>query len=274
MAAPAAAAAGGAGAAGVSHSLMPEVISTYGDEVDRLFYIILAITLVMLVLVFALFGIFVVKYRYQEGRRAVYTHGSSKLEWTWTAATAAVLIWLVFAQRETWIKIKQADLDAFKNPYLVRVFGEQFVWHFVYPGSDGKFEPQDVKDIFQGVNPVGLKAPKNDVYKQSLVVPDDVPVILEINSLGKYDQDKQIETVGVLHSFFQPNLRLKQDLVPFHPAKIWFQVKKGKTGIYEIACAELCGLGHFTMRADMKVLGDDELNTELGYDWKATPAKF
>lgn len=262
-----------AAAAPAPRSMMGEVISTYGHKVDHLFFVILGITTFMLVLVFALFIWFCIRYRHQEGRRSKYTHGNNKLEWFWTTATAAILIWLVFAQRETWNEIKQRDLGSLDNAYRVRVFGEQFVWHFIYPGPDGTFEPSDDTRIFQGSNPVGLKDPKADKYASSLMVPAGVPVIVQLVSLGKYDQDTQKSTLPVLHSFFQPNVRIKQDLVPFHPGELWFQILPDKLGKYEIACAELCGLGHYTMRADMEVLSDAELQARLGYDWKAAPAK-
>jgi cytochrome c oxidase subunit 2 len=254
--------------------LMPDVISTYGHKVDHLFYIILGITLFMMVLVYVVFGYFLVRYRYQEGRKAKFSHGNNKLEVFWTVATSAVLIWLVFVQRETWIEIKEMDYSTLKDPYLVRLFGQQFNWHFVYPKTDGKFEPSELERVFENVNPVGLKDPSADVYKTTLLVPAGRPVVMEINSLGKYDQDTHKETLPVLHSFFSPNMRLKQDLIPFHPDKVWFQVLPDKLGTYEIVCAELCGLGHYTMRADMKVLSDDDLTKELGYDWKAHPATF
>ncbi len=261
--------------------LMPEIISTYGASVDWLFYLILGITLFMMILVFALFLLFVVKYRHQEGRRAKFVHGNTRLEWIWTSATAAVLLWLVFEQRDTWNEIKQKDLATFENPYVVRVFAEQFGWHFLYPGPDGKFEPSDEKDIFPGINPLGLKDPKADKYSSVLMVPENVPVICELISLGKYDQESGKSTLPVLHSFFQPNLRFKQDLVPFHPAKIWFQILPGTLRSqdngerkFEIACAELCGLGHYTMRADLQVLSEEKLKAGIGYDWKTAKGKF
>src|SRR5262249_10067103 len=139
-----------------------------------------------------------------------------------------------------------------EKPFLVRVFGEQFNWHFIYPGEDGSFELNHTQDIFPGENPIGLANPKADVYKQALFVPVNTKVVLELNSLPKFDQNTQKETPPVLHAFFAPVVRFKQDIVPFHPAKIWFEAKK--TGTYEIACAELCGLSHYTMRADFKVM--------------------
>lgn len=257
--------------------LWPENISTYGAKVDYLFFVILAITLFMMILVFALMIFFLVRYRYQEGRRAIYSHGNNKIEVFWTVATSAILVVLVFMQRATWEEIKQRDLSpegiqGIQNPFLVRVFGEQFAWHFVYPGPDGQFEPTAMDRVFVNINPLGMRDPKADIYSQVLTVPANTPVILELNSIGKINQENQQETLPVLHSFFSPHLRFKQDIVPFNPAKVWFEATK--TGTYEITCAELCGLGHYTMRADFRILGEEELKTALGYDWKAQRASF
>jgi cytochrome c oxidase subunit 2 len=255
-------------------TMLPEVISTYGDKVDRLFYLISGITFVAFIIVEVLFVVFLVRYRHREGRRASYTHGNKTLEIVWTVATAAILVFIAIVQKQTWAEIKQYLPGENEKPFLVRVFGEQFAWHFVYPGSDGRFEPEKVSNMFPGDppegNPIGLEKPEADVYRKTLFVPVNTKVVLELNSLPKYDQNKpegQRETTAVLHSFFSTNLRLKQDVVPYHPAKIWFEATK--PGHFEIACAELCGLGHYQMRADFKVLNEEELKAALGYDWKA-----
>lgn len=256
----------------VSQPIIRETISTYGPEVDRLFFLILAITLVAMVVVEALMVIFIVKYRYREGRKATYIHGNSKLEVFWTVGTAFILIFLAFTQLSTWRKIKQNLPTEDEKPFLVRVFGEQFNWHFVYPGEDGNFELNHMKDMYPGENPIGLANAKADVYKQALFVPVNTKVVLELNSLPKYDQNSEKETLPVLHAFFAPVLRFKQDIIPFHPAKIWFDANK--TGKYEIACAELCGLGHYTMRADFNVMEPKDLTAALGYDWQAHVPSF
>ena len=267
----AATAAAAAAPEGPPPPLIPENISTHGAEIDGLFNLILIITSITMVGVLGLMAIFLVKYRYREGRKGAYTHGSHKLEVVWTIVTAVILIFIAFIQIDVWVKIKQ-DKPPEEDAFLVRVFGEQFGWHFVYPGADGKFEPNRLEDQFAGFNDLGLKNPQGDVIRPTLLIPKGKKVLLQINSLGKYDQNTQKETLAVLHSFFAPNLRIKQDLVPYHPGYVWFEATK--TGTYEIACAELCGLGHYRMRADLKVLSDEELATALGYDWKNTPATF
>jgi cytochrome c oxidase subunit 2 len=253
-----------------SSGMMPEIISTYGQAVDDLWWLIVWITLVTFIVVEVLLVIFLVKYRHRDGRRASYTHGHRGLEVIWTVATAAILVFIAIIQRDTWAHIKEEIPGPEKNPLLVRVFGEQFNWHFVYAGADGKFEPRRDEDMFGEDNPIGLKDPKADVYRRALLVPVGVPVVLELNSLAKFEVNTGKRDLPVLHSFFSPNLRLKQDLVPFHPARIWFEATK--TGTFEIACAELCGQNHYTMRADLKVMTADELKAALGYDWQAARA--
>ena len=258
------------GRAGGVGGMMPEVISTYGKAVDDLWWLIVWITLVTFIAVEVLLVIFLVKYRHRDGRRASYTHGHRGLEIVWTVATAAILVFIAIVQRDTWAHIKEEIPGPEKSPLLVRVFGEQFNWHFVYAGADGKFETRRDEDMFGEENPIGLKEPKADVYRRSLLVPVNTPVILELNSLAKFEVNTGKRYLPVLHSFFSPNLRLKQDVVPFHPSKIWFEATK--TGTFEIACAELCGQNHYTMRADLKVLSAEELKTALGYDWQAARA--
>ena len=263
--------------------LIPVDISTYGHMVDHLFYLILGITTVTLVLVMALMVYFLVRYRSRPGARAIYSHGSKRLEITWTTATAAILIFIALAQKRAWTHIKQ-EIPPAESSYLVRVFAEQFEWTFVHPGPDGTFEPNDpMENFFEGLNPLGLRDPAKDVVRKELVVPVNTKVILELNSTGKYERTNDPatgkefvkETTAVLHSFFSPNLRLKQDVVPFTTQRIWFEATK--TGDYQIACAELCGLGHYKMGAKLRVMSDAEVNQALGYAWKAPgayPARF
>lgn len=256
---------------------MPELISSYGDQIDDLFWLILVITTVVAVVVLGLMIYSLVVFRHSEGRRAQFTHGSNKLEVAWTLATAGILIFIAVIQKDTWDHIKQ-ELPAENEAFLVRVFAERFGWSFVYPGPDGTFETNKDEDIFPGDNDLGLADPEKDVVRQTLYVPRDRPVILELVSKGKYDPNTQTGEVPVLHAFFSPHLRLKQDIVPYMPIKVWFRVlPKTDANSYEIVCAELCGEGHYLMNARMEILGDAELKTTLGYDWLATgafPARF
>ena len=269
---------------------MPDAISTYGEGVDWLFWLIFWITTGAWVIVMGLMVFFLYRYRHREGHdKAYYTHGSNKLEITWTLATVAILVFIGVIQLwgpSGWFSIKMdfPEMGKGKDTFVVRGYGEQFAWYFNYPGKDGKFGEQRHSYIQTGRNSIGLvkdgkdDAGADDVVLGKLVVPADRNVLIQLISLGKYNINTEPATYThpVLHSFFSPHLRMKRDLVPYNPGQVWFRVKKEYEGEkYEIVCAELCGEGHSGMRADFEVLNEDGLKAALGYDWKAAvPGEF
>jgi cytochrome c oxidase subunit II len=203
---------------------LPEDVSTFGPEIDSLFYLIYYITAATFILVTFLMILFLIMYRQKEGRRATYTHGNTTLEIIWTIVPAAILIVLSFMSVSTWAKIKRHAPD---SDFELQVTAKQFNWEVVYPGADGKFDtPDDVK------------------FDNDLHVP--VNKVVRIH-LGSKD---------VIHSFFLPNLRLKQDAVPGRTILVWFEATK--PGKYELPCAELCGFGHSGMKGWLYVHTPEE----------------
>jgi cytochrome c oxidase subunit 2 len=199
---------------------LPEDVSTYGHEIDSLFYLIYYITGVAFILVTVLMVVFVVMYRERnDGRRATYSHGNTTLEIIWTVIPAAIFIVLSFMSVNTWAKIK-------RNPpatdFEINVTAKQFNWDVSYPGPDGKLGTED--DI---------------KFDNDLHVPVNKVVRLH---LGSSD---------VIHSFFIPNMRFKQDVVPGRTIIGWFEATK--PGKYELPCAELCGFGHSGMKGWLHV---------------------
>jgi cytochrome c oxidase subunit II len=195
-------------------SWLPEDVSTYGHEIDSLFYLIYYITAATFILVTVLMIVFLVMYRERPGRRATYTHGNTTLEIIWTIVPAAILIVLSFMSVSTWAKVKRS---APPSDFEVQVTAKQFNWEILYPGLDGKFGTQD------------------DVkFDNDLHVPVNKVVRLHITASD------------VIHSFFIPNLRFKQDAVPGRTILGWFEATK--PGKYELPCAELCGFGHSGMK--------------------------
>ncbi len=192
---------------------MPENISTYGANIDWLFGVIEWITGIIFVGVILALIAFLIKYRYQEGRRATYTHGNTALEITWTIVPAIILIVLFMLSQSTWWSIK-GSVPA--GDLQVQVTAKQFNWVFTYPGPDGNFGTDDDLTLENE-----LHIPVNKVVRVTLRAED------------------------VIHSFFLPNLRLKQDAVPGRDIPAWFEATQ--TGRYEIPCAELCGFGHSGM---------------------------
>jgi cytochrome c oxidase subunit 2 len=226
----------------------PEAISEHGPIVDRQF----AITITVCGIAFAAaqigLGWAVWKYRDTANTpRATYSHGNNRLEVVWTVVTAVVFISLAVMGQRVW-----ASLHLHAAPpgsYQIEVVAQQFSWNFHYPGKDnvfGRTDPQLIDD--SSLNFVGLDETdpnaKDDSVVSTLAIPVNRPVELTLRSKD------------VTHSFFVPQLRFKQDLVPGMNIHVHFTATK--VGKYELACAELCGMNHYKMKSFMLVLPEDE----------------
>lgn len=248
---------------------LPEGVCSYDNEIDSLFYGILVLTTVVFILTEAVLLVFIFKYRRKEGQKSYYTHGNHLVEMIWTITPALILIFIALYQAKTWNIIK--DSSSFKekedDPKTVKVqlMGKQFSWFFRYPNKDGKFGAE------------GGFTTERDLY-----VPVSRPVIIEQTS------------IDVIHSFFLPYMRLKQDLVPGMQIKVWFDASKtteqmrdpekfGLKGVnrpkmtmldpkmirkerewnYPIVCAELCGIQHYQMWGRVFVVTDAEYDKWL-----------
>jgi cytochrome c oxidase subunit 2 len=216
---------------------LPEDVSTFGPDIDSLFYLIYYITAATFILVTALMVVFVVMYRQREGRRATYTHGNTTLEIIWTIIPAAILIVLSFMSVSTWARVKRHAPD---SDFELQVTAKQFNWEIVYPGADRQFGTQDDVKF------------DNDLH---------VPV----NKVVRI----QLQSNDVIHSFFLPNLRLKQDAVPGRNILVWFEATK--PGKYELPCAELCGFGHSGMKGWLFVHTPEEYTKWAGENLAAKP---
>jgi cytochrome c oxidase subunit 2 len=225
----------------------PENISTHGGAIDAQFMRTLWVVGVAFTLAQLALGYVVFRFVSRGKERAVYSHGSNKLEATWTIATAVIFVILAVLGQRVWaqLHLQPASDDAVK----VEVVAQQFQFNFHYPGPDNKFGPTDPKYINDSsLNYVGLDpadpAGKDDAQVTTLAVPVDRQVELTLQSKD------------VIHSFFVPQLRIKQDTVPGLRIKVHFTATR--VGKYEIPCAELCGQLHYNMKSFMLVLPQDE----------------
>jgi cytochrome c oxidase subunit 2 len=201
---------------------LPPNYSTFGVVIDQLFWIILVITGIAFLLVEGGILWFCLRYRGREGARAHYTHGSNRLEVIWTIVPAIIIAILGAYSAAVWQDIKGAS-NRPEDALEFRVVGKQFEWNITYPGADRDIETED--DNFTVLNQFHFP------------VNEDITILLE--------------SEDVIHSFFIPELRVKQDAVPGMTIPVWFDATQ--TGNFEIACAELCGLGHYYMQASVTV---------------------
>lgn len=200
---------------------------------------------------FALFGgwgIFfvycLVKFRSRPGHRAPATLIKAKvskyLEIGVAIFEACLLIGLSLP---VWAEVKNQFPPDEDNATRIKVVAEQFAWNFHYPGPDGVFGKTGPEYIDSAVNPLGIDPDDpnglDDLFSGEMHFPVGRPVIAELTSKD------------VIHSFFLPVLRVKQDVIPGMRIPVWF--KSRAKGNYEIACSQLCGNNHYSMRALMSI---------------------
>jgi cytochrome c oxidase subunit 2 len=226
----------------------PESITSFGKQFDRQFEITLILSTIAFVLVhLALIGAIGLK-----RKRVHNVHKPWLIETVWTVVVSLIFIFLAFEGTRIWAGANPRP-DA-SDAERIEVYAHQFAWHFRYPGPDGRFgrtSPQHINDVIE--NPFGIDpsdpAGKDDIRSATLRVPADREIVLLLHSRD------------VIHDFFVRELRFKQDVVP--GMEIPYRFTARQTGIFEIACSELCGIGHSQMRATLEVMPPEKFD-----EWK------
>lgn len=212
-------------------------LSPLGMQIDDLFHLILAITTItfigtMSVLIYVL-------WRFGSGtsQRGWFSHGSHNLEVIWTIVPAGVLLFISLYQLDVWARFrvkKTFDPKAMARP-IAEVTARQFEWRIRYPAPGKVLQSTPQPDDLYTVN--------------DLHVPSGRPVVIQLRS------------EDVLHSFFLPRLRVKQDAVPGLVIPVWFEAIKSDK--YELVCAELCGWGHYKMKGQVTAETVEEYDAYL-----------
>ncbi len=254
-----------------------ESASEHGGRIDWNFDLTLFFTgIVFFVTQLALFW-FSYKYRQKQGRKALYMPHDNKLEIIWTIVPAVVMTVLVIGGLDAWNDI-MADVKEGEDFIEIEATGYQFAWDIRYPGADGHLGARD----FRLISPVnGLGQDWTDVKNLDDFKPDEI-----VLPIGKKVRVR-IVSKDVLHNFYLPHFRVKMDAVPGMPTYFVFtptttsedyrlQLKKypeynvpsdpsdpngpklWETFEYELACAELCGKGHYSMRRLVKIVSEEE----------------
>lgn len=218
---------------------LPPVASVEGEAVDESLHLLLAITGAVFVLVQLLLVIFALRFSDRGEGRALYWHDNPRLEAGWTAVTALILTSLTIWDGILWVRMHSpAPPDAL----VVDVWAEQFGWRYRYPGPDGQFGRTD-PHLISPRNPLGLDmtdpASQDDIVTRELHLVERRPVKIRLHAKD------------VIHSFFLPELRFKQDAVPGRIIERHFT--PNRSGRFTVACAELCGVGHFVMSSVLVV---------------------
>jgi cytochrome c oxidase subunit 2 len=233
-----------------SRPWMPELASQHGAGIDRMIHFTMTATGSLILLGHIVLGLFVWKFSRQT--TVTFRLASSALERRWSLMAALLMAGIaeggvLYLGLPVWDQVftQQAPADAL----TIEVTTEQFAWNVRYAGPDGVFGKWSPKlitlDNVLGVDTTDPAGKDDLVDLNSLHVAVNRPVKIRLRSKD------------VLHSFFLPNLRVKQDSVPGMTIELWFV--PNKTGTFELACAELCGLGHYEMRGILVVMTPEDL---------------
>jgi len=227
------------------------IASEHGVLTDNMFWVTTIITGIVFILANMALFYFAFRYQYKETNKAYFYPDNHKLEIAWTVIPAIVLTLLVGYGLKVWTQITD---DPPQEAEVVEVMGYQFAWKVRYPGNDGVLGGYDYQ-LIDPINEFGVdfsdKASFDDFVPREIHVPKGKPVLLKIRARD------------VLHSVYLPHFRVKMDAVPGMPTRFWFIPTKSteemrqETGNpefnYELACTEICGRGHFSMRLLMVV---------------------
>jgi cytochrome c oxidase subunit II len=223
----------------------PPNFTTGGAQIDAILNFIFWLTLVVFIAVQGVFIVYLVKYRRRPGHRAYYCHGNNVLEIVWTSIPVLIFLGLAIYSNRLWAELlSNPPPDALQ----VNISAFQFGWDFRYPGADGKLGGVEI-DKISNENKFGVgegdETGKDDFTSTELVIPFGKPINIVLNSRD------------VIHSFYVPFFRLYQDAVPGRTISwIWFTVER--PGNFELACSQLCGTGHYNMKAPIRVVSQEE----------------
>lgn len=257
---------------------LPVLASEHGAKIDQMLYVIHAVMLGALILWTVFF--IVPLFRYRQGRRpqAVYRGLRSPIPWLMCAAMAGLEGYLLIGYSipfwEEHVAVEAAD-NGGEDLFRVRVVAEQFLWNVHYPGPDGVFGRTDVSLIDDVTNPLGLdpEDPNGE---------DDVTTLRHLHLPVDRPVEILLSSKDVIHSFSLPEFRVKQDVIPgmvmpvrFTPTmtSAEFQSVEGNEDRgFEIVCAQLCGILHYSMRGFVTVETQDEFDAwyEEELEYKAS----
>ncbi len=217
---------------------LPQAISSFAPSIDQMLYLIYYITGFFFIVMEGYLVYLVVRYRHKKGTAAKYEPGNTWAQIQWIIVFSVVILVLDLSidikGGKTWAEVKES-MPA--TDLTVKVQAKQFDWTFFYPDKDGKFDTPGAISSYRELHvPVGKK----------------IHVIMT--------------SLDVIHDFFLPEIRLKQDVMPQREINEWFDTTQ--TGTFHIVCDELCGFGHTRMTGVLQV--DDQKTFD---DWLAQKDK-
>ena len=212
-------------------------VSLDGYRIDNVIHYTDLVIGIYFGIVVAALAYFIFKYRASLGHKAEYDHGNSRKNVMFTGGLGLLVFFSVDAviEKMAFKDLKEAfwNFPKTENVIRIEIMPQQFAWNFCYAGPDNEFGTDD--DIIPSQN--------------QMHVPVNTPVVVQIASWD------------VIHSFYLPNFRIKQDATPGMITALWFQATE--TGVFDIACAELCGNSHYKMKGFLTVESEENFQSWL-----------
>lgn len=261
--------------------------SEHGGLIDGLFHSTLIVTFIVFFITHVLLFWYSYKYRSREGNKAQFISHNNTIELIWTVVPAIVLTFLVVKGLVAWNNI-MPDLGPDDEYLEIEATGYQFAWDIRHPGNDGQLGTKDFRLIAPGSNNLGIDWSDDKAIDDVVLGGSDI-IYLPVDTTVRV----RITSKDVLHNFYLPHFRVKMDAIPGLPTYFIFKPTKTteeyrqvlrnypewnepydpedpesqprwKEFNYELACAELCGSGHYSMRRILKIVSKEEYN-----DWLA-----
>lgn len=260
--------------------------SEHGSKIDSLFNVTLFFTGIVFVITQILLFWYSYKYRQMPGRKAQFISHNNTVELLWTAVPALVMTFLVAQGLSVWNDV-MPDVGP-EDQYLeIEATGYQFAWDIRYPGDDGKLGTKNFRLIQQGKNSLGIDF-TDEKSHDDIVLSGSDRIVLPVDTTVRV----RITAKDVLHNFYLPHFRVKMDAIPglptyfiFKPVKTTeefrqelrqypeYQVpydptdpesnEKWEEFNFELACAELCGKGHYSMKRIIEIVSREEYEAWL-----------
>ena len=232
---------------------LPVDISAHGHAIDHQLMETMTASGVLFVLSQLALAWFVWQSSGDRGQVKTFPGGVTPMVVIAVVLVGAEILALTFVGSKVWAGIYQSAPDP--NSLQIDVQAEQFAFYFRYAGADGKFgavHPEKMDEAsgnYFGLDPANDTTARDDIVVPTLAIPVGRPVLLTMHA----------KDVG--HAFYVPELRIQQDFVPGLTIPLHFTATQ--PGKYEIVCTQLCGLGHYNMRAYVEVMPQDRFDQWL-----------
>ncbi len=246
-----------------AHMGMPIDVSVHGAQIDYTMALVHWLMFILFIIWAPYFLYVLYRFRQKKQPKANYHGTKSKMSTYLEGGIVVAEVVLLFGFALPQWDLMKNQFPAEEEAEVIHVVAEQFAWNIHYPGADGVFGRRAPDLVDTALNPLGLD--RDDPYAQ-----DDIATVNELHIPVGKPIIVQLSSKDVIHSFALPVMRVKQDAIPGLTIPVWFEATE--TGDFEIACAQLCGIGHYRMRGYLTIHTGEEYAAWLAEQAPEPPA--